>query len=249
MGETKKMNHSQEIIGGKLCHLFARGVGGPVIYWGISEGGGSMVQNTVRLLEKQVEKEFFLVAYESRDWNRDYSPWPQQGLREGEVFEGKAGGTLCWLKKMGIPLVENRLPVKPARRITAGYSLAGLFSLWAYLECDLFTGAVSVSGSLWYPGWLDLLKVQMCAGKEFPKGNHSRWKQENLVYLSLGKKEEKTRNPRMAEVGDATRETARMLREVLGSDDLILEWNSGGHFTDPEGRMARGLAWMLRHLA
>lgn len=243
------MKYSQEIIGGKSCHLFVRGEAGPVFYWGISPEGISMAQNTVRLLENQVKEDFILVAYESRDWNRDFSPWPQQGIREGEFFEGRAGDTLCWLEKMGIPLVENRLPVKPARRITAGYSLAGLFSLWTYLKCDLFTGAVSVSGSLWYPGWLDLLRAQACAGNIPLKENHSRWKQENLVYLSLGKKEEKTRNPRMAEVGNATRETERMLRQVLGPDDLILEWNSGGHFTDPEGRMSRGLGWILRHQA
>ena len=39
----------------------------------------------------------------------------------------------------------------------SGYSLAGLFSLYAMHELDL-DGAISVSGSLWKEEWLDYLK-------------------------------------------------------------------------------------------
>lgn len=235
------------MIADKRCHLFSRGVSGSVIYWGISAGGGSLAQNTVRLLENQVKEDFLLVAYEARDWNRDYSPWPQQGLREGEFFAGRACDTLSWLVQRAVPFAENLLSEKPVRSMTAGYSLAGLFSLWAYLSDNGFSGAASVSGSLWYPGWIDLVKMQTCAKKEQLRENPYGQMQENSVYLSLGKKEEKTRNLKMAALGDATRETERILRELLGPDKLILEWNCGGHFTDPEGRMARALGWMLRH--
>lgn len=50
----------------------------------------------------------------------------------------------------------------------------------------------------------------------------------------------------MAAVGDATRETERMFRKEAAMKHVILEWNPGGHFSDPEGRCARGMAWLIR---
>ena len=40
------------------------------------------------------------------------------------------------------------------RRFLCGYSLAGLFALWAVYQTDFFAGTAAVSPSVWYPGWL-----------------------------------------------------------------------------------------------
>ena len=65
------------------------------------------------------------------------------------------------------------------------------------------------------------------------------------VYLSLGGKEEKTKNKVMAAVGDRTRAQEKILREDPMVESVILEWNAGGHFADAGKRLAKGIKWMF----
>lgn len=67
------------------------------------------------------------------------------------------------------------------------------------------------------------------------------------VYLSLGDREEKTRNPLMATVGDCIREGHELL---LGRGiRTTLEWNPGNHFKDAGIRMAKGFVWLMKNNA
>lgn len=61
--------------------------------------------------------------------------------------------------------------------------------------------------------------------------------------MSLGDREERTRNPVMATVGDRIRETYRLLidQEIR----TTLEWNEGNHFRDAGLRMAKAFAWVM----
>ena len=63
------------------------------------------------------------------------------------------------------------------------------------------------------------------------------------VYLSLGDKEEKTRNRTMARVGDAIRDQYQVLTRA--GIKCTLEWNPGNHFRDSGKRTGRGLSWLL----
>ena len=110
-----------------------------------------------------------------------------------------------------------------------GYSLAGLFALWAACETNVFSGVAAVSPSVWYPGWLDFAQTHQI---KTPK-----------VYLSLGEKEPKTRNPVMRLVGDAIRAEHELLKEA--GIRTTLEWNPGNHFVDSDLRTAKGMAWLL----
>ena len=67
----------------------------------------------------------------------------------------------------------------------------------------------------------------------------------DTVYLSLGDREEKARNPVMATVGDRIREAHVLLNER--GVNCILEWNEGNHFRDADLRTARAFAWTLNH--
>lgn len=63
------------------------------------------------------------------------------------------------------------------------------------------------------------------------------------IYLSLGKKEEKTRNRTMASADDNIRRQYEIFKE---SDiNRVLEWNEGNHFTEPKVRTAKGFAWCI----
>ena len=63
------------------------------------------------------------------------------------------------------------------------------------------------------------------------------------VYLSLGDREERTRNRVMAQVGDAIRAGHTLLKEC--GTDCVLEWNQGNHFKEPDLRTAKAFAWLM----
>ena len=64
------------------------------------------------------------------------------------------------------------------------------------------------------------------------------------VYLSLGDKEEKARNPVMAMVGTHIREAHKVLKRK--GIDTVLEWNEGNHFKDSDLRTAKAFAWVMK---
>ena len=107
---------------------------------------------------------------------------------------------------------------------------AGLFSLWSSYQSDIFAGIAAASPSVWFPGFA-----------EYMRENRSKARK---VYLSLGDKEEKTKNPVMAKVGVCIREGYALLCQQ--GVKSILEWNNGGHFKEPELRTARAFAWILK---
>ena len=72
-----------------------------------------------------------------------------------------------------------------------GYSLAGLFSLWAAYQTDVFSGIAAASPSVWFPGFIEYMKEHEIKSE--------------TVYLSLGDREEKTRNSVMSQVGNCIR--------------------------------------------
>ncbi|MBQ8137369.1 MAG: hypothetical protein IJ174_08055 [Clostridia bacterium] len=171
-----------------------------------------------------------VAAFPCADWNRDLSPWPaEKAFKKGEPFAGEAAAYLNTLLAFSTEW-ERSLPEPIDKRYLAGYSLAGLFSLWALYETERFDGAVSASGSLWYPGWLDFIS------KNHPK-------RPARFSLSLGDKEVHTKNPVMARVGDATRETCRLL-DAQGYP-VAFAWNEGGHFADEASRVVRAVRALL----
>ena len=128
-----------------------------------------------------------LVCIGGVDWDRDLSPWPSQRVfRGGADFSGGADVFLHTLLTQLIPAAEEGL--SPAWRAVFGYSLAGLFSLWAMTKTDAFRRCASVSGSLWFDGFTAYLSAHPPLG------------QPKKVYLSLGDREEKAKNPRMQQV-------------------------------------------------
>ena len=169
-----------------------------------------------------------LAAISSVDWNRELSPWPAPRVfRSTEDFGGEGLAFLDMLTGQIVPLVEAQLGFSPVSRAIAGYSLAGLFALWSVFQTDAFDRVASVSGSLWFDGFMDYLESST------PPSSLRQ------IYLSLGDKEKNARNQRMAAVEDRTRRTAELLREW--DIPVMFEMNPGGHFQDIPGRIVRGI--------
>lgn len=217
-----------------------------IFYWGIGSESRNWIATVMSYLESHLKERaenaaFLIVAYESVNWNDDFSPWKAQAVFGKDNFGGNADKTLKWLVDKCIPYIEaaDSMYIKNAeeiRRYAVGYSLAGLFSLWAYGECSSFAGAVSCSGSLWYKGWLAYVEEHQAAFHR----NHT-----DCIYLSLGDKEDRTKNCLLATVGDNTRTVYEMLRGQPSGARVILEWNTGGHFSEPDIRIAKGIYWIL----
>ena len=208
-------------IDGRICHILRRS-DGPWLYWLAQAHCEDEMERLNRYIRHRVKTPYNLAAMEARDWNRDYSPWPAQ-LSDGSCFAGEGEKTRQCLEKLVSCTGDGQT------RCLGGYSLAGLFSLWTLCSGAPFDGVACCSGSLWYPGWHEWRETHT------PDENCA-------VYLSLGKKEEKTRHVHMSQVGDATR---RQYEVLAGRHTTILKWNDGGHFTEPLQRMAEGFAWLL----
>jgi len=183
-------------------------------------------------------------AISGGDWDNDLSPWQApKAFKGGSDFGGGADAFIRELTETIMPAVEEPLaawpntetgaqPIVPEYSAIAGYSLAGLFSVYAAWTSGCFRRGVSASGSMWFDGFVDYLKKNPSA------------QPPERFYFSLGDKEKNTKNQRMAVVEERTRE-AEALMEAAGAE-TIFELNEGGHFSEPEHRTARGIRWMLK---
>ena len=173
---------------------------------------------------------FLFAAIPVESWNDALSPWEAPAVWGKQGFGGKAGKTLRFLTEQVIPSLKQQLNLPENVKIILGsYSLAGLFALWASTQTDLFYGVAAASPSVWFPDWMEF-------EQQHPM-------QTQHIYLSLGDKEEHTKNAVMAAVGDNIRALHSQLT-VRGAD-CTLEWNSGGHFKNVALRTAKAFRWTM----
>lgn len=208
--------------------VFTHGNGGPDIYWGALPDERDVEQVFDLVGQQNNDCAFRLIVYEPNDWNGDFSPWQAPAVFKGKEFLGHGEQMLAWLLDECIPRVEQ--VAQPSCRFLAGYSLAGLFSLWALSRCDLFAGAASCSGSLWYNDWTNYM-------------HEANWGNIDSIYLSLGVSEKNTKIHPMNTVNEATQTTYDFFKAT--AQNVILEWNTGGHFNYTTQRTARGIAWLV----
>ncbi|MCR5339700.1 MAG: esterase [Lachnospiraceae bacterium] len=192
-----------------------------ILIQAVDDYGLKTMEQEIAQIRSLTNRSFGLIAIRVDDWNRDLSPWKAPAVFGKEDFGGDAGRTLLEVQKVCTDQSKTYY--------IGGYSLAGLFALWAACETDLFAGVAAASPSVWYPGFVDYIK------KQKPKCN--------TVYLSLGDREEKTKNQVMGRVGDCIRECYAFFSEW--GTDCTLEWNPGNHFRDADLRTARAFGSLL----
>ena len=175
---------------------------------------------------------FTLVAVSDLDWNHDMVPWDSPpAFKNAEPCTGGADDYLRLLTKEIIPTAEKELAGVPSWRGIAGYSLAGLFALYAIYRTDLFSRVGSMSGSLWFPGMKEYIF------------SHEPKRQPDCVYFSLGDKESKTRNPVLRSVRQNTEEIQSFYQDK--GINTIFQLNPGNHYDHAAERTAAGIAWLL----
>ncbi len=213
---------------GRTCHIIINGTDLPTIYWGEMKNSSETIEKVLMLC---ADVKCNYIVYEVEDWNADFSPW-EFTLNKKMSFSGGGCKTLDWLMNEFVHYCENEYNLT-GERILCGYSLAGLFSLWAFYESQMFSGVISCSGSLWFGNWISYVERHTAP-------------QDGSVYLSLGDREEKARDRIMATVGDCTRRQYELVCGDINVSRHILEWNDGGHFNEPEKRIAKGIRWRVK---
>ena len=183
---------------------------------------------TGKLLYDRLAGKCSILCCPASDWNREMTPWEAPALNQGQRFGGGAESFLASVLK-AVESAVAELPEAPTDVYLMGYSLGGLFALWAGTRTDVFSGVASVSGSLWYDGFTDYLAANPCLARR--------------VYLSLGEKEPNARDARMQTVGERTLRAEAILREQ--GREVVFRWNNGGHFTEPIKRMDDALRWLI----
>ena len=220
---------------GRKCRIFRKQDPAFLLIQPIDAREGEETAREADLIAEMTGRHFLMAAFETKDWNRDLSPWPAPPAFGKEPFGGEAERTLSYVREELLPDLRSRYGLsETVPAVIGGYSLAGLFALWSVWRCRDFAAAAAASPSVWFPGWTGFAEASAPSAR--------------AVYLSLGDREERTKNRVMAAVGDCIRRTEKTLRERHGTP-CVLEWNEGNHFREPDRRTARAFARCMDLLA
>ena len=220
------------IVAGRKCRLFGSEVPAFFLVQPSARHENGTLEEEAALLAALTDRSFLLLTIELKDWTTNLMPWSDGNIsRDPEA--GKHGQeTLAFILDDLIPELEKWYGALPI--ILGGYSLGGLFALWASCQSARFRAVAAASPSVWIHGWMPFTK------KNVPLAE--------AVYLSLGDREEHVKNQAIARVGDSLRSYYELLQKQLEPDQCTLVWEEGNHFTDNAGRLARAFAWCLRQI-
>lgn len=190
------------------------------------------INREVKVLATTATKGFAIVFFDTVEWAKALMPWQDEAVSRNEEVGRYASNTLEYIIESLMPWLHERFGKLPC--IIGGYSLGGLFALWAARQSAAFCAVAAASPSLWIKGWADFAD--------------NRSLNAQLAYVSLGNREEHCRNQRMARIGDCVRHEHLTLTEQIGTTATTLEWNNGGHFGEEAERTAKAFAWCIENI-
>lgn len=218
-----------EIQGKKITLYLSNNKRSPLIILNNYSGDGSSV---CKELEKMDIEEFHLASIGNLNWDHDMTPWYCDPLSQGDTpCTGGADEYLKLLIEKIVPDICKDNGIVPSYIGIVGYSLAGLFAIYAMYHTNMFKRVASMSGSLWFPGFVDYIKVSKI--ERIP----------DKMYLSLGNKEATTKNQILKTVQTNTEVIYDFYQEK--GVNVEFEQNEGNHFKDAALRSAKGIAAIL----
>ena len=185
--------------------------------------------------KKIMTKDFILVAISNLNWNDEMTPWKCSPIYKGDSeCKGEADNYLTDLENIILLKVEDYIKNELEKEIEfwtiAGYSLGGLFAMYAGYKTDVFKRIVSASGSMWYPKLVEFVMNNKLNGNV------------DKVYFSLGDKEANTKNEILKTV---QKNTEAIYNKLKNEVETIFELNNGNHFQEANLRTAKGIKWIL----
>ena len=246
------------IISGLSIHTQMSSVAGaPVVYLLGDAADNSPIQ---------IPAGVSLVNVGVEQWEENFSPWcAPRVFAKGPNFGDGAQKTLDTLINQVVPWTESELTEPPTYRVLVGYSLAGLFSLWAGVSQQVVCGCQpddvsSQPGPSSQPGAPHVDAVPTPTFQRIGAVSGSFWFPGLLdyvdqqlsggavglthAYLSLGDREARTPNPQIMHV----RENAELLASRFENAGITskFELNRGNHFQNVEGRIQKALDWLVK---
>lgn len=201
----------------------------PVVYLNTYSEEGDQVYEALRDMSCP---EFTLVAISGLNWDHDMAPWDIPPISENDTpCTGGADDYLRLLLHEIVPKAEEQVRGCPLWRGISGYSLGGLFAVYALYQTGIFERAASMSGSLWFPGFAEYIF------------SHEMVQKPKHLYFSLGDAECRTKNPYLKVVKEQTEKIERFYR--YSGIDTCFSLNPGNHYQDGVLRTAAGIAWLL----
>lgn len=197
--------------------------------------GAPDVKQLLESCRKHGTPAFNLLSVSQIRWDEDLSPWPSKPVvMADDHFTGEASAFLKWIETKALPWALSKLPEAPEWTGLAGYSMGGLFAVYAALENAPFDAYASVSGSLWYPDFAAWALERKLSRKPL------------AIYFSLGNTETKSPNPYLQTTGRHT----QTIEEYFAEQGVpsLFERNPGNHFQNPPARIAKALRWLLETL-
>ena len=233
MKKQGKSEKKQISLQGRQCIVYADNAPRFFLIQPVNGQEMEVLDQEIEMIAEKAGVSVLFVAVKIADWNEELSPWNAPPVFGNLEFGSGAKETLEFIKDVLIPhftteyRLEEDVPI-----ILGGYSLAGLFSLWSAYQTECFAAIAAASPSVWFPGWI-----------KYTDSFHS---QCGIIYLSLGDREEKTKNKQLGVVGACIRDQ----HEKLMQEEIItiLEWNKGSHFKDSAGRCANAFVWCIYQL-
>lgn len=216
-------------IGGRKCLLYTDEHPQALLIQTLGQQEHESIEREVEQISHQSDKPFVMAAFYINDWEAELTPWHDPAVSKCQAVGEHAFDTLDYITGSLIPYLKAQYGDLPV--ILGGYSLGGLFARWAVSKAEEIDAVAAVSPSLW-----------ICAWRGFSDAHDVYAK---YVYLSLGDREEFSKNKVIAQVGDNIRWEHEHLKRMLGSDHTTLEWNSGNHFMNAAERTAKGFAWCI----
>ena len=199
-----------------------------ICYMILPEGIKGELRNGLKGLSEK--HSISIVVIEDVNWNDDLTPWPAVGVfKKAKPFGGKAATFLTKLTHEIIPETEKDMGIENAERTLLGVSLSGLFAVWAAFNTDAFANIISISGSLWYDGFVEWMKEQ----RPSP--------QLKKVCMLLGEKEKNAKEKRMATVEERSLAVADILK-AKSQAAVSFELVEGTHFSPIMPRLELALS-------
>lgn len=192
-------------------------------------------ENFVNLLKEAGFAGFNIIFISNIDWNNELTPWKGEPIFKGDKeYLGEADKFLDFIENDLLIKIKNEYKICLEKLTLCGYSLAGLFTLYAGFKTNIFDSLICCSSSFWY--------------KDFSSFVVNNKLNENVqyIYLSLGNKEHLTKNETMKTVLDNT----NLIYENIKSRCINIEFelNEGGHFNDPLCRQIKGIKRLQNYL-